>query len=93
MGPAEKLLDLVLRSSAHLWHNRAGLDVGGTWQPAPAKGKAGKVKGKGTPVEPGLFAPAAVALYARLLELQQLNAELMARFASLMIHSGGVQRT
>ena len=33
MGPAEKLLDLVLSSSAHLWHNRPGLDVGGTWQP------------------------------------------------------------
>ena len=31
-GPAEKLLDLVLNASAHLWHNRPGLDVGGTWQ-------------------------------------------------------------
>src|SRR5262249_2207329 len=90
MGPAEKLLDLVLRSSAHLWHNRPGLDVGGTWQPAGngRDGKAGKAKAKAkakakpTPVPPGLFAPAAVALYARLLELQQLNAELMARFAS-----------
>lgn len=29
MGPAEKLLDLVLSSSAHLWHNRPGIEVNG----------------------------------------------------------------
>ena len=34
MGPAERLLDLVLGGSAHLWHNRPGLDVRGTWHPA-----------------------------------------------------------
>ena len=34
MGPAERLLDLVLNSSAHLWHNRPGVDVDGTWHPA-----------------------------------------------------------
>ena len=33
-GPAERLLDVVLGSSAHLWHNRPGIDVGGVWQPA-----------------------------------------------------------
>ena len=31
MGPAEKLLDVVLGASAHLWHNRPGVDVGGVW--------------------------------------------------------------
>ena len=77
MGPAERLLDLVLGSSAHLWHNRPGVDVGGTWK--PAKGAKG---GAGTPVPPGLFVPAAVALYRRLLELHRLNADLMAHFAS-----------
>jgi hypothetical protein len=77
MGPAEKLLDLVLGSSAHLWHNRPGMDVGGVWKAAnDPKGKGG------TPVEPGLFVPAAVALYRRLLEIHKLNAELMAHFAS-----------
>ena len=35
-----------------------------------------------TPVKPGLFVPAAVALYARLLEIHKLNADLMAHFAS-----------
>ena len=34
MGPAERLLDVVLGSSAHLWHNRPGLNVDGVWKPA-----------------------------------------------------------
>jgi len=76
MGPAERLLDLVLGSSAHLWHNRPGVDVAGSWRPA----KGARVGG--TAVAPGLFMPAAVALYRRLLEIHRLNAELMAHFAS-----------
>lgn len=86
MGPAEKLLDLVLNASAHLWHNRPGLDVGGTWQPAARRGKAprgGRAPARqSTPVKPGLFVPAAAALYSRLLELNRLNVDLMAHFAS-----------
>lgn len=77
-GPAERLLDLVLGSSAHLWHNRPGVDVKGTWYPASRKDLAGR----GKPVAPGLFVPAAVRLYRQLLELYQLNATLMAHFAS-----------
>ena len=78
MGPAERLLDVVLGSSAHLWHNRPGLDVNGTWM--PAKGKTKHARGKA--VKPGLFVPAAVALYSRLLEIHKLNANLMAHLAS-----------
>ena len=84
MGPAERLLDLVLGGSAHLWHNRPGLDVRGTWHPAkgsPTDGKKTKAV-TGTPVKPGLFVPAAVALYKRLLEIHQLNPDLMAHLAS-----------
>lgn len=33
MGPAEKLLDLVLNASAHLWHNRPGVEIRGVWHP------------------------------------------------------------
>jgi Mg-chelatase subunit ChlD len=77
MGPAERLLDVVLGSSAHLWHNRPGLDVNGVWK--PAKGNA---ETKGTKVEPGLFVPAAVTLYGKLLEIHKLNADLMAHLAS-----------
>ena len=76
MGPAERLLDVVLGSSAHLWHNRPGVNINGAWQ--PAKNKAAR----GTPVKPGLFVPAAVALYARLLEIYKLNPDLMAHLAS-----------
>ena len=34
-GPAERLLEVILGSSAHLWHNRPGIDDGGVWKPAP----------------------------------------------------------
>ena len=78
MGPAERLLDVVLGSSAHLWHNRPGIDRDGTW--VPAKGQTKNVRGKR--VQPGLFVPAAVALYQRLLEIHKLNADLMAHLAS-----------
>jgi hypothetical protein len=79
-GPAEKLLDLVLGSSAHLWHNRPGLDVGGTWH--AKRGAKKDIAARGTPVKPGLFVPAAERLYARLVDIYSLNAELGARFAS-----------
>lgn len=79
LGPAEKLLDVVLGGSAHLWHNRPGLDVNGVWQPAP---RANAGPSKGTPVRPGLFVPAAVKLYKQLLDIYRLNTDLMAHFAS-----------
>jgi hypothetical protein len=80
MGPAEKLLDLVLSSSAHLWHNRPGYDVKGTWHPPVKKGAAAPKNG--VPVKPGLYLPAAVQLYTRLLEIYELNADLFAHFSS-----------
>ena len=79
-GPAEKLLDLTLNASAHLWHNRPGLDVGGTW--LARRGAKKDVLTRATPVQPGLHVPAAERLYARLLDIHRLNGELMARFAS-----------
>ena len=79
-GPAEKLLDLVLSSSAHLWHNRPGIDLGGTWH--AKRGAKKDVLERGAPVKPGLHVPAAERLYARLLDIFRLNAELAARFAS-----------
>ncbi len=79
MGPAERLLDTVLNSSAHLWHNRPGVSVDGKW--FPAKGH----RGGGTPVKPGLFLPAAENLYGRLLDIHALNNDLMAHFASYVL--------
>lgn len=84
-GPAEKLLDVVLSSSAHLWHNRPGLDVVGTWH--PKRGAKKELLARATIVKPGLFVPAAERLYSRLLEIYQLNAELFARFASYALTS------
>jgi len=84
MGPAERLLDVVLGGSAHLWHNRPGIEVGGQWKPAKhAKpGAAGAEKQRGKAIKPGLHVSAAVALYSRLLEIHKLNADLMAHLAS-----------
>ena len=79
MGPAEQLLDVVLGASAHLWHNRPGLDV--ARHVAAGEGREARRRG-GKPVKPGLFVPAAVALYTRLLEIHKLNADLMAHLAS-----------
>jgi hypothetical protein len=80
-GPAERLLDLVLSSGAHLWHNRPGIDDGGVWRPAVRRSRgAGRAA-----VQPGLFVPAAVDLYRKLLEIYQLNAELAAHFASYAV--------
>jgi hypothetical protein len=79
-GPAERLLDLVLGSGAHLWHNRPGIDDGGVWRPALPRRR-----GSGSGVRPGLFVPAATDLYRRLLEIYQLNADLMAHFASYAV--------
>ncbi len=76
MGPAERLLDVVLNSSAHLWHNRPGMEINDVWHPARG------AKSRGTPVEPGLHVAAAVSLYAQLLDIYKLNPELMAHFAS-----------
>lgn len=86
LGPAERLLDVVLTSSAHLWHNRPGLNVNGAWQPAPRKKNSRKARKLGdNRVTPGMFAPAAESLYGKLLDIYQLNADLMAHFASYVL--------
>jgi hypothetical protein len=76
-GAAERLLDLVLGSGAHLWHNRAGVSIDGRWYPATTR-----FRDRGERVSPGLFVPAAVALYRQLVDIYTLDSELMAHFAS-----------
>src|SRR5262245_33659660 len=78
MGPAERLLDVVLGGSAHLWHNRPGVNINGAWKAAKSAAKPDR----GSFVRPGLFVPAAETLYRRLLEIYKLNADLMAHLAS-----------
>ena len=87
LGPAEKLLDLVLSSGAHLWHNRLGQEVADKWQPLILpRARPGRLRSipRGT-LRPGLFVKAAVALYRRLIEIYKLNEELFAHFASYAI--------
>jgi hypothetical protein len=70
---------VVLGSSAHLWHNRPGIDDGGVWKPARNR------RGRGAAQAPGLFVPAALDLYGKLLAIYKLNGDLMAHFASYAI--------
>lgn len=77
LGPAERMLDVVLNGSAHLWHNRPGLSVAGQWH-----ARRGNKDIRGALVAPGLFVPAAEKLYGQLLSIHELNADLMAHFAS-----------
>ena len=79
-GPAERLLEVILGSSAHLWHNRPGIDDGGVWKPAVRRARS-----NGAAARPGLFVPAAVDLYGKLLAIYQLNGDLMAHFASYAV--------
>jgi hypothetical protein len=60
-GPADRLLELVLRSGGHLWHNRPGLDDGGVWRPATQRRRA--VNAAAPRLGAGLFVPAAVELH------------------------------
>jgi len=83
LGPAEKLLDLVLSSSAHLWHSRPGYGLQGTWYPlVRSKGRNARLPRGAVRCQPGLFVPAAEALYRRLLEIYAFNPTLFAHFAS-----------
>jgi len=77
-GAAERLLDTILSSGAHLWHNRPGVDVNGVWEPA-TRATRGRPQQR---VAPGLFIPAAVQLYSRLLDIYRLDPDLSAHFAS-----------
>jgi hypothetical protein len=77
-GAAERLLDLVLNAGAHLWHNRPGVALNGVWYPATGRYQ----QMAASRVRPGLFVPAAVDLYGKLLDIYRLDAELAARFAS-----------
>ena len=84
VGPAEKLLELVLSSGAHLWHNRIGQTVQNAWRPLQLP-KGRRYTLPRTAVQPGLYVPAAVTLYTKLIEIYQLNPELFAHFASYAI--------
>lgn len=82
-GAAERLLEVVLGSGQHLWHNRPGYNDNGTWK--PARQNKVQVVSADRVIPAGLFIPDAVKLYRQLLEIYQINSELAARFASYAI--------
>ncbi|MEW6307169.1 MAG: VWA domain-containing protein [Verrucomicrobiota bacterium] len=89
LGPAEKLVQLIVNFPDHLWHNRPGVVRGGKWKAATraeiAEHKAnGRVRG-GEFREPGPNIEAIEQVYRTLAEIWQANNELAARLASYVM--------
>lgn len=73
---AERLLASLTNFADHLWHGRIGM-VGpnGKWTPR-GRNKTAR------PIPPGLYEPAAVALYQQVLDLYQMDPIYVGQFAS-----------
>lgn len=89
LGPAEKLLQLIINFPDHLWHNRPGVVRGGKWKAATRKEvQEHKTGGR---VRDGEFAPAGpnvraiVQVYEALAQIWKANNELAARLASYVM--------
>ena len=70
---------MVLGGSAHLWHNRPGLDVGGAWKPRARARQAGHAVSASSRACSSRRRSRSTA---QLLEIHKLNADLMAHLAS-----------
>ena len=89
LGPAEKLVQLIINSPDHLWHNRPGVVRDGKWKAATRKEidehmKDGRVRG-GEFREPGPNPEAIEQVYRTLADIWQANNELGARLASYVM--------
>jgi len=89
LGPAEKLIQLIVNFPDHLWHNRPGVVRNGKWKAAARKEieehkKSGQIGG-GEFREPGPNTQAIEQVYATLAEIWQANNELAARLASYVM--------
>lgn len=90
LGPAEKLLNLVINFPDHLWHNRPGVVRNGRWKAANRKElQEYRANGRlGTGAEfrkPGPNKEAIVKVYSTLAEIWLANQELAARLASYIM--------
>ena len=73
---ADRLLSSLTANPAHLWHGRIGKSApDGTWTPR-GKDRAA------TAIMPGLFEPAAVALYRQIADLYQMDPMFVGQLAS-----------
>src|SRR5215468_225791 len=89
LGPAEKLIQLIINFPDHLWHNRPGVVRGGKWKAATreeiAEFKANKRVRGGDFRQPGPNIEAIEQVYRTLGEIWQANNELAARLASYVM--------
>ncbi|MBI2927971.1 MAG: VWA domain-containing protein [Verrucomicrobia bacterium] len=89
LGPAEKLVELIINFPDHLWHNRPGVVRHGKWKAATRKEieehkTAASVRG-GEFSAPGPNAHAIEQVYRTLAEIWQSNNELAARLAAYVM--------
>lgn len=89
LGPAEKLVQLIINFPDHLWHNRPGVVRNGKWKAATRKEveeftKRGRVSG-GEFRQPGPNIEAIEQVYRALAEIWSANNELAARLASYVM--------
>ena len=90
LGPAEKLVNLIINFPDHLWHNRPGVIRGGKWK-AATRQEIEAHRNEGRLGDGGVFRPAGpnteaiVRVYTTLAEIWQANNELAARLASYIM--------
>ena len=89
LGPAEKLVQLIINFPDHLWHNRPGVVRDGKWKAATRKEieehkATGRVR-NGDFRQPGPNTDAIEQVYGTLADIWQANNELGARLASYIM--------
>jgi len=89
LGPAEKLVQLIINFPDHLWHNRPGVVRNGKWNAATRKEiEEHKASGRlrnGDFRPPGPNPEAIEQVYGTLADIWQANNELAARLASYIM--------
>lgn len=90
LGPAERLLNLIINFPDHLWHNRPGVFADGKWRAAARDEVLAFHRGEGLPRggeyrQPAPNAEAIERVYRTLAEIWQANHELAARLASYIM--------
>ena len=89
LGPAEKLVQLIINFPDHLWHNRPGVVRNGKWKAATRKEiEEHKTNGRvrnGEFRAPGPNPEAIEQVYGTLADIWQANNELAARLASYIM--------
>ncbi|MDF1813060.1 MAG: hypothetical protein P1V20_12630 [Verrucomicrobiales bacterium] len=87
LGPAERLLDLIINFPDHLWHNRPGVIEDGKWKSATKEQirefhENGQLTGRREFRQPGPNVEAIERVYGALADIWTANNELAARLAS-----------